>query len=212
MKRAFTFFAVGQLLTQSGRSESHPGEGEALRFRQIPDLETYPASFSFLRFQEEIVWLHHGLTGRATSSCRSSRVRSRCTRLLVNLKKHASIRSIVDDKGGEKFFKEHTALASEEGDGGVGQSHTRSQGRSLRSRRVQRRIRVGLTQTRKAEGCRPYLDAPEEEPEPTNVINLMDALRESMKRKKTSNSARSTNRKKSVRSTTQRKTPRRKAG
>ena len=35
-----------------------------------------------------------------------------------------------------------------------------------------------------------------EEPAPSNVINLMDALRESMKRKKAPNSSRSTNRKK----------------
>ena len=49
----------------------------------------------------------------------------------------------------------------------------------------------------------------EEEPAPTNVINLMDALRESMKRKKASNSA---NRKKSVGGAARRKTARRKTG
>jgi len=48
----------------------------------------------------------------------------------------------------------------------------------------------------------------EEEPAPTNVINLMDALRESVKRKKPSNSAK---RGKSVGSAARRKTARRKA-
>ena len=47
-----------------------------------------------------------------------------------------------------------------------------------------------------------------EEPAPSNVINLMDALRESMKRKKAPNSSRSTNR----RNAGQKKTARRKAG
>ena len=47
-----------------------------------------------------------------------------------------------------------------------------------------------------------------EEPAPSNVINLMDALRESMKRKKASNSSRSTNRGNAGR----KKTARRKAG
>ena len=47
-----------------------------------------------------------------------------------------------------------------------------------------------------------------EEPAPSNVINLMDALRESMKRKKASNSSRSTNRRNAGR----KKTARRKAG
>ena len=51
----------------------------------------------------------------------------------------------------------------------------------------------------------------EEEPAPTNVINLMDALRESMKRKKPSYSGRSTNRRKSVGSAGRRKTARRKS-
>ena len=56
------------------------------------------------------------------------------------------------------------------------------------------------------------IEAPEEQPAPTNVINLMDALRDSMKRKKASNSAGATNRKKSVGSTARRKTARREAG
>ena len=56
------------------------------------------------------------------------------------------------------------------------------------------------------------IEAPEEQPAPTNVINLMDALRDSMKRKKASNSAGVTNRKKSVGSTARRKTARREAG
>ena len=47
-----------------------------------------------------------------------------------------------------------------------------------------------------------------EEPAPSNVINLMDALRESMKRKKAPNSSRSTN----PRNAGQKKTARRKAG
>jgi DNA end-binding protein Ku len=42
------------------------------------------------------------------------------------------------------------------------------------------------------------IERPAEEPAPTNVINLMDALRESMKRKKPSNSGRTTTRRKSV--------------
>ena len=56
------------------------------------------------------------------------------------------------------------------------------------------------------------IEAPEEQPAPTNVINLMDALRDSMKRKKAANSARSTNRKKVVGNTARRKTARREAG
>jgi DNA end-binding protein Ku len=56
------------------------------------------------------------------------------------------------------------------------------------------------------------IEPPPEEPAPSNVINLMDALRESMKRKKASNSGRSTNRRKSVGSSGRRKPARRKAG
>ena len=53
------------------------------------------------------------------------------------------------------------------------------------------------------------IEAPEEQPAPTNVINLMDALRESMKRKTAS--ARSSNSSKSRSRATRRKTTRRKA-
>jgi non-homologous end joining protein Ku len=56
------------------------------------------------------------------------------------------------------------------------------------------------------------IEPPPEEPAPSNVINLMDALRESMKRKKPSNLGRSTNRRKSVGSAGRRETARRKAG
>jgi DNA end-binding protein Ku len=54
------------------------------------------------------------------------------------------------------------------------------------------------------------IEAPEEEPAPTNVINLMDALRESMKRKKTTNARQSTVRKRSA-SRSRKTTGRRKA-
>ena len=50
-----------------------------------------------------------------------------------------------------------------------------------------------------------------EEPAPSNVINLMEALRESMKRKKASNSGRSINRRKSAGSAVRSKTARRTA-
>jgi DNA end-binding protein Ku len=54
------------------------------------------------------------------------------------------------------------------------------------------------------------IEAPEEEPAPTNVINLMDAVRESMKRKKTTNARQSTVRKRSA-SRSRKTTGRRKA-
>ena len=54
------------------------------------------------------------------------------------------------------------------------------------------------------------IEAPEEEPAPTNVINLMDALRESMKRKKITNARQLTVRKRSA-SRSRKTTGRRKA-
>ena len=56
----------------------------------------------------------------------------------------------------KKVLQGHTEPAPKEGHGGVGRSHPRPQSRALRSRRVQRRVRAGLTQTRKAQGCWPH--------------------------------------------------------
>ena len=61
--------------------------------------------------------------------------------------------------------------------------HSRQEGRPLRCLAVQRRIRAGVAQAREAQGGRQGNRAPAEREDRGNVIDLMEALRQSVKRK-----------------------------